>query len=329
MGTEKEARFERAITAAFGIAIVLLLLRALWVISASQATHREAARYHASQDAAAAAKRVDQVCAKLERTAAAACIAETIKTTRQDQRAEYELAAQEDAAEWALWAVLGALGSVIVSSAALYLLLSSVRQGRQALEQAQEANKITQGMVELENRPIIEFIGFRMEEFGKRPAGHGMALLTPNFRNIGRMPAIIDRTDTWRSYHWGNAPPEEIDRLMAKHPSQRTTPSQVVAVNGIFQGASVSVVENHPDLDEHRERLSRRLAVIPPELRQKIPLTSMVLLVAARATYRAAIGISKEWSTQQVVSVIPYFDEAGVLRIDDFGTGPPERLTMT
>ncbi|MDT8758246.1 hypothetical protein MZO42_06010 [Sphingomonas psychrotolerans] len=121
------------------------------------------------------------------------------------ERANRELAAQENTAAWAFWMTLVTGGQLLLSGLGLGALLATIKQGRDALKRATEANELARAAHVTETRPWLVFelgkdIAFEFEGAGK--SGLAPPLDIPiKITNIGHTPAsnVNYRYATFRS----------------------------------------------------------------------------------------------------------------------------------
>lgn len=151
MGRAKLIRLGQIVAGAVAAALAVALI---WNISAYQAQSTLEARYRAQEHAAGAEGRIARSCVNLQATALVECVAEQVEATREEQRAEYDLSAQNRMAEWAFWVmVMGALTTGL-TAIALYFVSETLTATRAAVEDTGEAteamkaaNEIAQGAI--------------------------------------------------------------------------------------------------------------------------------------------------------------------------------------
>lgn len=317
-----------AIRIVFGLALAIVLALLVWTISSEYAQHSLKARGHAQQYAKDTPDRVQRACAGREAAALYECVAKEIEATREDQRSEYDLSAQNQMADWAFWMMVATIVTALLTGWALFYIKRTLDATREAVEDTseatlamKEANKITRDIMELEHRPILEFMGFAIEPFSRQDGPFPIAMLVARWRNIGAMPALVTSTKIWRAYTLGNPTPERVAALRACPPSQSQGRGlHLIARDTVHEGPRVSF---------------GGLSVIPPGMHPESieraflaeDAGNMALLIA-KVTYKSAIGSSREFETEQVIGIAPLWGDTG-MRTDDFGIGPPHELNMT
>jgi hypothetical protein len=99
-----------------------------------------------------------QVCTNREPRVYAKCVVEIVDATRESQRAEQDLSAQKEVADWTLWAVILSSIAIVVSGAGLVFLIRTVEQGREALAHARQVSRA-------DLRPWLTGDGFKLHPF--------------------------------------------------------------------------------------------------------------------------------------------------------------------
>jgi hypothetical protein len=232
---------------AFIVAIVFTSGSAIWQLSAQQAAHREAARKHTHEYAAQAEQRIAEVCTNREARAYAKCIVEIVDATRESQRAEQDLSAQKEVADWTLWAVILSSIAILVSGAGLVALVRTVEQGREALAHAQKVSRA-------DLRPWLTPVGFSVNPFtngfiGDVPIPYGLRV-SLDFLNTGKSPALNVGMWCASAVTALDAPPPRFERP----PIQRTGGS--VGPGRNLTGAPLGIYPADTDaIMSHRARL--------------------------------------------------------------------------
>jgi hypothetical protein len=218
--------------------------------------------------------------------------------------------AADTSAWWTKW-------SVIVGFVTMIGLLWQIALSRKAVEDTAKANEITREVFEIENRPILAFEGIRLEPW--RPDG---VLIKAGWVNQGRLPALPVRTQIYRSYTVGNPTDGDIAALRAKVPAQSEGEAlKIIPTGGLHLTPGAALMAGELGCQDRGEALEKE--GYPRYWPEKFAL------IIARVEYRAAIGTSKIWETEQVIAVMPYYSGPGLIRSDDFGHGPPTALRMT
>ena len=133
-----------------------------------------------------------------------------------NDRERRDLAAQENTAAWAFWMALLSAAQLVLSGLGLIALLATIRQGRDAITKAGEANAISQQVAEADLRPylfvdrlnLLDITHFtdKIEEDGETkeiPSGFH-ARVCIYLKNYGKVPArnihVLQRACTARLY---------------------------------------------------------------------------------------------------------------------------------
>lgn len=110
------------------------------------------------------------------------CIAEAIRASRSDERAELDLDAQRSSSRWSLWLLFVSIGQLLVSAGGFIALFRTLRQ-------AQEANEIARDVGEAQTRCYLS-----PSDVTLRIDGHGNPRVELSVFNSGQSPAI--------DFHW-------------------------------------------------------------------------------------------------------------------------------
>lgn len=101
---------------AFAVSAAVLTWGLAWTVAEERAENRAEAHYRAKQYADRAPKDIERECAGRKAGAFSECIAEQVKTTREDQRAEYELGVQREVADWTFATMLVSFFTLVVTA---------------------------------------------------------------------------------------------------------------------------------------------------------------------------------------------------------------------
>lgn len=119
-----------------GIAVTALAAAFIWTISAYQAQSTLDARYRAQDRAERASESIERNCGSAEPGAVVECVAKEIEAAREDQRAEYDLSAQNRMAEWAFWMMVVTAITAGLTAVALWFIRGTLDATREAVEEA-------------------------------------------------------------------------------------------------------------------------------------------------------------------------------------------------
>ena len=128
------------------VAGLLLMMMAVWNVASFQTQSTYQADRAATQYGQLTDDRIAQNCAEAEASSAPQCLAEQIRATREDQRGEYDLAAQERMAAWALWSMVFAGATTALSGIAVALLKGTLDATRQTVDAVTTSNETAANM---------------------------------------------------------------------------------------------------------------------------------------------------------------------------------------
>ena len=280
----------------------------LWVYSAELA-HREDSNSRVIQHAVSTQHRVSQVCLRREtRGLIAQCAAEETRAGDENKRREKEVRAQEETAAWTRYLAVMAFLGLGVSSIGIWAVWRTIKQG-------QEANQLARDLMEIENRPILEFVGIELQAWAP-----DILMAVGRWTNIGRMPAYVVSTVIRRAYIEREPSAEDIAELRAANGQAEGHAARLVAIQGKHDSPPVSVQSHMLGIEDRGEQM--------PENLDRWMVRNRLLLIAT-VKYRAAIGGSREWETDQELVVLPRYAVDGKLRIDEFWVGQHKRLRMS
>lgn len=153
---------------------------------------------------------------------------------RDEWRQERDLEAQRDMARWALWMMAFAGVGVVVTTAGVIYVAMTLNATREAVAEAQNANKIASQLAEAEVRPRI-IIGHRDEmEATLNETGHVGFQITITFPNVGKSPAVT--ADGWGDVFRlppGEAAPmpsKSLDKFLSGAPLFPAVPTSINAL---------------------------------------------------------------------------------------------------
>ena len=177
--------------AAGALAGAFLAIWAVWSISAYQTQRTLEAEHYAQDRAERTPDDMEKACANLDAAALVECVAGQIEASREDQRAEYDLSAQERMAEWALWLMGISAGTMALTGAALWYV-------KLTLEATVAANNLLKDAAAHEHRPWLD-VSIEPPRFHVPPSGD--VRLAADFmivlKNEGTTPAI-DISLAWK-----------------------------------------------------------------------------------------------------------------------------------
>lgn len=115
-----------------------------WHISAYHTRSSYDADRRAQEYAEAASPRIHRACGGAEPAAVVECVAKQVAATREDQRSEYDLSAQERMAKWSLWTMIAAAVTTMLTAIALWFIKGTLDATREAVE---DTGKATEAML--------------------------------------------------------------------------------------------------------------------------------------------------------------------------------------
>lgn len=129
-----------AVHKGIGVAVALFALfgafNLVWHESALRTEQRVKAADAAHDYAESADKEIRDQCLSLEAEAQLVCVTEAVKSSRESQREEYDLAAQQQAARWTMIAGGAASIGLIVSLVGIALVWTTFRETRRSTNAA-------------------------------------------------------------------------------------------------------------------------------------------------------------------------------------------------
>jgi hypothetical protein len=130
MSDSNRGRLHTAVTAVFAVTLTVLILAAVWSMASDAARQSEAAKGQASHYAQDAQERIQDECIRLAPPDMAVCVREIIEATREDQRSEADLRAQQGMELWAFWMMLLTAGSVFVTGVGVIYVRLTLREAQ-------------------------------------------------------------------------------------------------------------------------------------------------------------------------------------------------------
>ncbi|MDP3368651.1 MAG: hypothetical protein Q8M32_02245 [Brevundimonas sp.] len=121
------------------------------------------------------------------------CVAKEIEAAREDQRAEYDLSAQNRMAEWALWMMIVAAVTTALTAVALWFIKGTLDATREAVREAKRGSNAAVTMAAASHD---RFIAERRPWMAQRkiepvePMEHMEFAFKVHFQNLGASPAF-------------------------------------------------------------------------------------------------------------------------------------------
>lgn len=178
----------------FSLAVWTFLV---WSLASQHSYRARYSEYAVGQSAEDARKEIQTVCAaEKSPTDYVACTERALATERDNRRADYDLQAQQDMAQWAIVMTAISAAQAVVGAVGLYFLVGSFRQtaiqahaAQRAIAKATVANVIARDTALNDQRPWLSLRPFTNDAGGITEASivPGVVVEVTNF---GKTPAI-------------------------------------------------------------------------------------------------------------------------------------------
>jgi hypothetical protein len=180
VGKDKR-RIAKILGAGFGaLAVALLVFSFGYFLGHSGGNFDALADSYAAQYQAETHHKVEECLRDRSADAARACVEDAVISSHEEWRAEQDLSAQRQMAQWAWWLLIVTALQIPLSALGLFFLLRT-------LWQSQESNAISMQAIEADNRPWIEIVitkkGLVISDTGARFVGECKLI------NRGKSPA--------------------------------------------------------------------------------------------------------------------------------------------
>lgn len=194
------SKFVTSVQLGIGFLFALLVIAFVWRLSADYTEHTLNARQYAEHYAASTPDRVERACRGAEGAAFYECVAEQVAASREDQRSEYDLNAQNQMADWAFWMMAVSAVTMGIAAWALWYVKGTLDETRAMAAQATEGTRAAQSAVDVTDmsakRQLRAYLG--VEKIEPIDA-QGMFAARAVFMNNGQTPAYIKSVKT---RHW-------------------------------------------------------------------------------------------------------------------------------
>lgn len=178
------------IAGALAVGLPIILATFIWHASAYHTRSTDDARRHAQDYAESADASIQRACRSAEPAALVECVGKQIAATREDQRAEYDLSAQDRMAEWAFWMMAAAVFTTALTAVALWFIKGTLDATRQAVHEAQSAVTETSRIGEAQVRAYLSVIGMNYTAKPKKAQMLPSPEIELVLNNSGATPAI-------------------------------------------------------------------------------------------------------------------------------------------
>ncbi len=172
------------------------LLAALYLQGTSAGRHQAEAQGYSAEYPADTDARVEECFEQSLVSGAKDCVEDAVGASREAQRSEKNLSAQQDMAQWAWWLLIVSILQVPIGLGGLLALLASLAQGREALERARQANEVTRSAMVADTRA---WITVDVQATGPLNLTRDIASMTVEVvvKNIGNSVALHVRTHAY------------------------------------------------------------------------------------------------------------------------------------
>lgn len=194
------------IAACFAILFIFTMIGWLsWEVSALITTNSVREKYHSDNYASDAYNYIANSCIETDRSALSKCIYDKIKGTRDNQRAEHDLSAQEEMATWSLFMMFSSFGSLFFSIIGIYLIRGTLieaaatsRYAMRGAKAARQANKIARRAMIASDRAWIG-ASIQIDPNGHMfiEGGKVSCAVRVKMNNTGNAPAINIQYKSW------------------------------------------------------------------------------------------------------------------------------------
>jgi len=151
-----------SVNAVFAVVFICLFALAVWNMSASYTRNSIDAGRNTAEDSKNTKQKIESTCIATDRTAFSECVYEIVKTTNDAQRAEEDLSAQKDMAEWAFWMLTVSGLGIALTVVGIYFVRENLREmqlqraiGHSAVEAAKESNTVARKIGEAQVRAYV------------------------------------------------------------------------------------------------------------------------------------------------------------------------------
>lgn len=152
-------------------------------------THYSGRAEHNSEQYAGHTKdRIERECVTSHPADMQKCVQEIVEASRESQRGEYDLSAQESMAKWTQWMFMASIGGLAISGLALLALLRSLNQTQTAIKDNRELG-------ERELRAYVVVDDIRAENVERPAPADDDIRVRVDWKNAGQTPARRVRWD--------------------------------------------------------------------------------------------------------------------------------------
>ena len=139
------------------VAAVILsaLLIAVWQSSAIYHQRSAQAEYKAQGYASDRDAEIEDICGRMAFGDAIECIREEIQAAQESQRAEYDLKAQQEMADWAFWMIVASVAAVVVTATGVVYVAATLGQTRKGVKAAVDVVDVTREMGQRQMRAYV------------------------------------------------------------------------------------------------------------------------------------------------------------------------------
>jgi hypothetical protein len=162
----------------------------IWGLAVLDTKESISASQRASEYRRDTEQQILEACAVAELTAMRECVTEKVQASEENQRASYDLYAQNAVARWTFWMLILGLAGTGITGVGLYYLAANLNEmkeqralGQKAIDAANEANNVARDMGQAQVRAYlhIESATIRFSEW--------LMTIEPKIVNTGQSPA--------------------------------------------------------------------------------------------------------------------------------------------
>lgn len=110
------------------VALAFIIGYGIWGLSALHTKDAVGASHRASQYSKDTEQQILEACTVAELSAMRACVTQKIQASEENQRATYDLVAQNDVARWTLWILVLGLVGTILTVVGIHYLRANIKQ---------------------------------------------------------------------------------------------------------------------------------------------------------------------------------------------------------
>ncbi len=138
--------------------ILAALFTAVWQSSAIYHHRSAQAEYKAQGYASDRDAEIEDICGRMALGNAIECIREKIQATQESQRAQDDLKAQQEMADWAFWMIVASVAAVVVTATGVVYVAATLGQTRKGVQAAVDVVDVTREMNQRQMRAYVGIV---------------------------------------------------------------------------------------------------------------------------------------------------------------------------